>query len=253
MNPQLTLLLGPTGIGKTGAAVKAAVRERCPVIALDRIQCHPELATGSGRPSTAELAGTRRIYLTSRLLAAGPLPADTAAGLLHALLQEQLESGAQSVIVEGGSTSALTALLERADWRTGWAVRVVMLLEASAARYEAGVARRVEHMLGYRPRNGGGGCGGTVQGELAAVWNDPLARKHAADITGYHEVLALCERHSLTPAELTGPSARLWRQELTAAVRDAHLAYGLQQRRVLADALPALTDIADGRVEWRLS
>ncbi|WP_352513759.1 MULTISPECIES: isopentenyl transferase family protein [unclassified Mesorhizobium] len=34
-----------------------------PVIALDRVQCCPQIATGSGRDSDPELQSTQRVYL----------------------------------------------------------------------------------------------------------------------------------------------------------------------------------------------
>nr|ASK44383.1 hypothetical protein [Agrobacterium tumefaciens] len=50
----LYLIFGPTCTGKTAAAITLSEHTGIPVLALDRIQCCPQLSTGSGRPTAAE-------------------------------------------------------------------------------------------------------------------------------------------------------------------------------------------------------
>jgi hypothetical protein len=239
--PGCHLILGPTGIGKTRRAVAAAAEGGCPVIALDRIQCHPQIGIGSGRPAEDELAGTTRLYLDDRPLSDGPISAGPAIDRLVHAQRLLLGGGAGALVVEGGSISLIRELTGRSDWCEGWTVRVTVCVEGSARRYEEGVTARVEEMVGY-----GAGPARTVQDELADLWDDPLARKHAGEVIGYREAIDLCEQHSVLPQELTGPHGHLWRYELSSRIRDAHLAYSRQQRAVIAEALPALHDLTQG-------
>ncbi|WP_342633683.1 isopentenyl transferase family protein [Mesorhizobium atlanticum] len=57
-------------------------------MALDRVQCCPQIVTGSGRPLQPELPPTERIYLDLRPLGAGlieaggrPSPAHSGSGV----------------------------------------------------------------------------------------------------------------------------------------------------------------------------
>jgi len=239
---RLHLILGPTGIGKTRRAVAAAIDSAGPVIALDRMQCHPEIGIGSGRPTADELAGTRRLYLQDRPLSHGPISAGPAVDRLVHMQRHLLGGGVTALVLEGGSISLLHELLGRTDWREGWKVSVTVCVEGSARRYEEGVTARVEEMVGY----GGPAGARTLQDELADLWDDPAARKQAYEVIGYKEAIDLCEQRSFLPQELTGPHGRLWRYELSRRIRDGHLTYSRQQRAALAEALPALHHLAQG-------
>jgi tRNA A37 N6-isopentenylltransferase MiaA len=238
---RLHLILGPTGIGKTGVAVAAAARAQCTVIALDRMQCHPDIAVGSGRPTAADLAGTRRVYLDDRPVAAGAITPQHAIDRLIGLKNQHWDRGATDLILEGGSLSLLQELQARGDWRAGAAVHLTLCVESSAARYEAAVASRVERMLGYRSTE----ANRTLQDELADLWDDPIARKAASEIIGYSEAIALCEQHAIPAADLTRTTGRLWRHELASRITHAHLNYASQQRAALAKALPTLQSFTE--------
>ncbi|WP_328373209.1 isopentenyl transferase family protein (plasmid) [Streptomyces sp. NBC_00445] len=231
---RMHLILGPTSGGTTSIAVREATQHGSPVIALDRIQPHPELAIGSGRPTPAELAGTQRLYLSERPLTDGPVTAteaiDQLVRLQHRLLNKRGQD--RELIVEGCSISLLHELTRRSDWREDTAVRVTVLLEDSARRYEATITARVERMIGY------GSDRRTLQDELAALWKNPAARHHAADIVGYGEALAVCTHYGITPHDLAGPHRQIWRQALADHITPAHLAYASRQHLALADALP---------------
>jgi hypothetical protein len=242
VTPTLHLILGPTGLGKTRIAVALAAGEgSCPVVALDRFQGCREIAIGSGRPSEGELAGTTRLYLSDGPLAAGPVSASAAANQLHIMLRSFLEDGVDALVMEGGSVSLLAHMAADTHWAAGWSLRIKVCAEASARRYEAQVAQRVEGMLGYGARPAGAR---TLLHELGDLWDDPQARKHASGVLGYQEAIDWCESHGLSPQDLTGRHGYLWRHELARSITVGHLAYARQQRRALAVALPALDDIA---------
>ncbi|MFE6945962.1 isopentenyl transferase family protein [Streptomyces chartreusis] len=196
MNPRLHLILGPTGIGKTGRAVAAAADRRCSVIALDRIQCHPELTIGSGRPLTGDLAGTTRLYPDKRPLTQGPIAAGPAVDRLVDMVRRLRRDGATTLILEGGSISILRELAQRTDWCEGWTLDVAACVEGSPRQYEATVAAQVEQMVGYSTNSADVR---PLQDELADAWDDPPARKYSAEVIGYREAIELREQHSLTP------------------------------------------------------
>lgn len=236
----LIMVLGPTGVGKTARSVELARLHAAPVVVLDRIQAHPELDVGSGRPTRAELHATTRIYLDQRRVADGFLRPADAVDHLESILKQLGETG--PVVLEGGSISVLRELIYRTGWRTGRTVHVEYVLEAGPDRYERRVARRVEEMLGYGIPFPHGVRGRTLLEETAQVWRDALARPHLETVIGYGEVLEVCNRHGLDPSRL-GEYGHLWRYLFTAPVRDAHLDYSRQQRLQIAAALPALQDL----------
>lgn len=60
------LIYGPTCSGKTDLAIQIARETGWPVIALDRVQCCPQIANVSGRPLEWELQSTQRIGVGTR-------------------------------------------------------------------------------------------------------------------------------------------------------------------------------------------
>ncbi|WP_245009903.1 isopentenyl transferase family protein [Streptomyces rhizosphaericus] len=246
VQPRLHLILGPTCSGKTRRATAAAARGECPVIALDRIQCHPEIAVGSGRPPQRDLADTTRLYLDDRPLSYGPITARSAVDRL-VRTQRRLLSGTTTLILEGGSISLLRALLQRTDWCRGWLVHATVCIDGGAHQYATRVSTEVRRMLGYTTAALGAR---TFQDELAALWDDPVTRKQAYRLVGYRQAIDLCERDGLTPRQLAAPGGHRRRQDLEDTLRQGHLAYASQQRQAFAKALPALSELAE-RVEVR--
>ncbi|WP_189136012.1 isopentenyl transferase family protein [Wenjunlia tyrosinilytica] len=112
----LHLVLGPTGVGKTARSVQLASRYACPVVVLDRVQCHPRLAVGSGRPTARELRGTPRLYLDDRPVAQGVISAPEAVDRLMEALKRMWDRDISRVVLEGGSISILEELFRRPDW-----------------------------------------------------------------------------------------------------------------------------------------
>jgi adenylate dimethylallyltransferase len=166
---RLHLIYGPTGCGKTERASARARRTDAPVVVLDRIQCHPEVAVGSGRPSAEEVAGTRHVYLCERPLSAGELPPSYA----HRLVMRhvgRLASPDGTVILEGGSVSLLRRMVRDLRWADfAWSSERISL--PAPDEYLPSARARMREML--RPAAGGPG----MLDELAAAWADP--RTHA--------------------------------------------------------------------------
>lgn len=231
------LILGPTGVGKTGRSVTLARRHNSPVLVLDRVQCHPQLAVGSGRPTHDELQDTVRYYPTERPVHHGVITAGDAVDRLVHHRKMLADSGADRLILEGGSISILAELLTRGDWFEDATVAVECWLESNASAYEARVEQRVEQMLGY-----GDVTGRTLTDELADLWPIAEARPRLYNIAGYREVIDLCAAEGLDPMHLRGLAARLRRARFAPAIRDAHLDYARRQRLALAAALPELAE-----------
>ncbi|MCA1494794.1 hypothetical protein I6F11_28430 [Ensifer sp. NBAIM29] len=79
------LIYGPTCSGKTDLAIQIARETGWPVIALDRVQCCPQIAAGSGR--SLEFASEHNIAI-SELLDLDPMRRQA---LIEAIADEYLE------------------------------------------------------------------------------------------------------------------------------------------------------------------
>jgi adenylate dimethylallyltransferase len=196
MNIQLTLVWGPTSTGKTAAAVELALATGAPVIALDRCQCYPQIAVGSGRPLPAELKSTRRIYLAERKLSDGILSGAEANILLKQRLAECAASCSQ-VILEGGSISLLNAMVADPHWESDvfcWSFRRFQLGDADAFLQRA--RRRVQRMF---QRAAGAS---SLLDELVDGWSDPRNHAALADIDGYRAAIKFANRRQYSLAAL---------------------------------------------------
>jgi hypothetical protein len=186
---RLHLVYGPTGSGKTDHATALARQTGAPVIVLDRIQCHPALAAGVGRPAEADIEGTRRLYLSDRPVAAGELPPAEAYGLLTAQVEE-LAAGTPLVILEGGSVSVLTLMYQDPSWeRFTWSIdRRPLLLPG---QYFPGAVKRAWNML--QPHDGQPG----LLAELAGAWTHPSARPTLMSVFTYRIAVHAVQRAGL--------------------------------------------------------
>jgi tRNA A37 N6-isopentenylltransferase MiaA len=213
---RLHLVYGPTGSGKTGRATALARRTGAPVIVLDRIQCHPALAVGGGRPGEAEIAGTRRIYLCDRPVTAGELPPAEACRLLAAHVDE-LAANAPMVILEGGSVSVLKLMGRNPEWgRFTWSVDRRPLVPAE--QYLPGAVKRARNML--QPPDGGAG----LLEELAAAWAHPSARATLMSVFTYRVAVHAAQRAGLVVERATdlGDAARGELAQTLAVALHAH-------------------------------
>lgn len=223
---RLHLVYGPTGTGKTGRATALARRTGAPVVVLDRIQCHPALAAGAGRPAEADVAGTSRLYLCERPVTSGELPPADAHRLLVARIEE-LTAGAPLVILEGGSVSMLKLMHQNPTWGGfTWSIDKSRL--PPAGQYVSGAVERAREML--QPAAGRPG----LLEELAAAWPDPRARPTLLSVFTYRIALHGVERAGLAAeraAELPGPA----RGELAQALAHALHAHAQWQDREIPD------------------
>jgi adenylate dimethylallyltransferase len=223
---RLHLVYGPTGTGKTDLATALARRTGAPVIVLDRIQCHPELAVGAGRPADAEIAGTTRLYLCDRPATAGELPAGDAHQLLMARVEE-LTADAPLIILEGGSVSMLKLMHEDSAWDGfDWSFERIAL--PPARRYVPDAARRATAML--EPADGRPG----LLAELAAAWPDLRSRPTLLSVFTYRIAIEGVWRASL-PVEQATQLPRPARVELAQALAAALHAHARWQDRELPD------------------
>jgi hypothetical protein len=227
------LIIGPKAIGKTAHSVELARQVNAPVLALDRVQCCPELAVGGGRPTEAELQGTKRIYLTERRASDGVLSAEDAVALLVDRVRERWSAGSEYLVVEGGSISMLLLLARSSRWMGGADLLVEHLREPSGPEYEQRVRRRVEGMLGPAAE------GRTILDEIRALWPDERARPLLSAAVGYRALISLSHDNGIDPVDL-GQMATRSIDPLVDCVLQDHLAHAEEQRRELARAMVGL-------------
>jgi tRNA dimethylallyltransferase len=65
MNKFLIVLLGPTGVGKTGIAVELALRYKCDIISADSRQIYKEMHIGTAVPDDNQLNSVRHHFVRS--------------------------------------------------------------------------------------------------------------------------------------------------------------------------------------------
>ena len=221
---RLQLIVGKTGVGKTARSILLAKATGAPVVVLDRIQCYPELAVGSGRPLEHELGGTRRIYLTERRVTEGEL----GAGAAHALLArwvERLAAESDTIILEGGSISLLQAMMRSALWKR-YRRSYEHLRCLDEAAYRGRVRARVVEMLRAPPG------GRSMLSELAALGAAPEARAFVETVVGYDVLFAWCRENGLPLEGLRRPLGSEQRAVLAQRIFEAHLAYASKQAGV---------------------
>ncbi|QTG17184.1 isopentenyl transferase (plasmid) [Agrobacterium tumefaciens] len=191
---QLILIFGPTCSGKTDIAVKLAEDTGWPVIALDRVQCCPQIASGSGRPLARELRATKRLYLDSRPLREGIIDAESA----HLRLTMEVDGhrNEPGLILEGGSISLLNYMARSQFWTSGfrWNVKRLRLGDPDAFLQRA--KERVQQMFvatDERP---------SLLQELVALWEEKDVRHILQDVDGYRYAIRFAKQHGLPIDEL---------------------------------------------------
>ncbi|WP_352671497.1 isopentenyl transferase family protein, partial [Mesorhizobium sp. M0166] len=216
------LIYGPTCSGKTDAAIQIARETGWPVIALDRVQCCPQIATGSGRPSDSKLQSTQRIYLDSRPLTAGIIDAETAHRKL--IMQVDERSSQPGLILEGGSISLLNLMARSQHWDGAfrWHVRRLRLGNSDAFLERA--KRRVTDMFVTRE-----GQPSLLQ-ELADQWKEDAVRPTLEDVDGYRCAIHFAREHSLAISEMPCLRKEL-QQDLVEAIAREYLEYARWQER----------------------
>lgn len=163
----LYLIYGPTCSGKTDMAIQIAQETGWPVVALDRVQCCPQIATGSGRPLASELQSTQRIYLDSRPLTEGIIDAESAHRRL--ILEVDWQKSEEGLILEGGSISLLNCMAKSPYWKSDFQWHVKRLRLGDPETFLARAKLRVSEMFAIREDRP------SLLEELAELWN---YRKH---------------------------------------------------------------------------
>jgi len=228
----ITLIIGPTSVGKTGESVKLAKESGAPVISMDRIQCLRGVYVGSGRPTGDELEGTRRIYLDDdRPLFKGELDIEVAMHRLMTIAGTALSECGQ-VIVEGGSISMIERLAADTSWMAAAPIKAVCLLPRDTQEYGRRIQKRVAAMVGYHRGLD------TMQQEIARAWYTHSAVPGVLRrICGYREIIGMAARRGLIAPQVAEIQLRA---ECMAAVVGAHLAYASLQQQAMRRAMRSL-------------
>ena len=111
--PTLTVILGPTGVGKTDKSLELAEQWGCPIVSADSRQIHRDLPIGTAAPTHAELSRVQHYFIGIKDLhesySAGQYARDC-----KALLQ-QLFTKHDHVIMVGGSMMYIDAVCKGLD------------------------------------------------------------------------------------------------------------------------------------------
>lgn len=111
--PTLTVILGPTGVGKTDKSLELAEQWGCPIVSADSRQIYRDLPIGTAAPTHAELSRVQHYFIGIKDLhesySAGQYARDC-----KALLQ-QLFTQHDHVIMVGGSMMYIDAVCKGLD------------------------------------------------------------------------------------------------------------------------------------------
>jgi len=109
----ITILAGPTGIGKTDLSMELAQRWGVPILSADSRQCYQELAIGSAQPSAAQQAAVSHYFVADRSVHT-PTDAHAFALEFRPMLQTSLATHGRALVV-GGSGLYIKALVHGFD------------------------------------------------------------------------------------------------------------------------------------------
>ncbi len=207
------LLAGPTGVGKTEAAMDLAAHWDAPVVVADRIQCYLDLPVTSARCVDAG-----RHHLGDRTVQDADYPVDEAFPVLLRVLGT-LTAQHPRVVVEGGSLSLLQRLSAgRLPFR--FSAKVLPVPDDRA--YLRRLRDRAQRML----RDG-------MLDELAKAWQHGAQRSFVASVNGPEPVVKWCQDNDFEPMDLPllapdGPEIA----ELADLVAQVHADHGHEQNTV---------------------
>lgn len=219
---RLVVIAGPTGVGKTDRAIELARKFDAPIVVLDRVQCHSELAVGSGRHHADESG--HRIFLDERRVADGTISAPAAYQRLCHILDARRAGGDRTVVLEGGSTSLLATMASDPVWRHDADVSVEWLAP-DTGYYRDRLTRRVANMLVGEQ---------SMVDEVRALWPDPRTHSVLEEVVGYREVIVAMHGASTLDFDQRTMKA------LVQNVSEAHLVYSEEQCRHMLSVLPLL-------------
>jgi len=102
MHKKLIIITGPTAVGKTGIAVRAAQRYGSPVISCDSRQIYREMSIGTAVPDASQLAAVKHYFIHSASVtepySSGQYEIDALA-----LMEKLFAEGHETLIMSGGS------------------------------------------------------------------------------------------------------------------------------------------------------
>ena len=111
--PQLVVILGPTGVGKTEKSLELAEQWGCPIVSADSRQIYRDLPIGTAAPSAEELARVKHYFIGTKDLHetynAGQYARDCKT-LLAELFQKH-----ERVLMVGGSMMYIDAVCKGLD------------------------------------------------------------------------------------------------------------------------------------------
>ncbi|KAA3503406.1 isopentenyl transferase [Agrobacterium vitis] len=217
------LIFGPTCTGKTAAAITLSKQTGVPVVALDRVQCCPQLSTGSGRPTVAELRETKRIYLTELPLTEGIITAKRAHdNLIGEVYLHEPQGG---LILEGGSISLMKCMARSRYWDNHFRWHITRHELRDEEAFLTAAKTRVRNML--RPQEGE-----SLLQELAYLWTHRAVRSELEKIDGYRYAIHFSKLNNLAVDELVhlGPDQM---EKLVDGIAREYLIHARLQEREL--------------------
>lgn len=111
---KLTILLGPTGVGKTDRSISLAESLGSPIISCDSRQLYREMGIGTAVPSPEQLARVRHYFIQDHsihdIYTAGQYELDAIA-----LLEELFGQGHEELVMVGGSGFYIDAVCNGLD------------------------------------------------------------------------------------------------------------------------------------------
>jgi tRNA dimethylallyltransferase len=111
--PTVIIIVGPTAVGKTAAAIELARHLQTSIISADSRQCYRELNIGVAKPTTAELEAVPHYFINSHSVA----DEVSAATFEHLALQwtAELFQHAPAVVMVGGTGLYIRAFTDGLD------------------------------------------------------------------------------------------------------------------------------------------
>lgn len=229
------LIVGPTGLGKTAAAIGLARTTGAPIVVADRIQCYTDLAVGSARDCDQSTEGVSRYLLCDRTVDDGDYPSGEATEALVWKLGE-LCALHPLVIVEGGSMSMMQDFAQRWEYLP-FRMSCRLLHIGDHLDYLGRLSNRARRMLVPAPVATG------MLDELAALWRRPEHRPFAASLNGYDAIIEWCSRQGVAIESLTAsdvPEAE--RETLVSMVARRHAEHGSLQEDLFGRRRPRWRD-----------
>ena len=110
MTPTVIIIVGPTAVGKTAAAVRLAQRLHTKIISADSRQCYKELNIGVAKPSPEELRAVHHYFIDSH-----SIREEVNAALFEELALQWTTENSPPPIMVGGTGLYIKAFAEGLD------------------------------------------------------------------------------------------------------------------------------------------